>query len=76
MKAMSSTKTQQLVLVVLLTGGLLSGLWFGLIVSQKEKLHSLAQRKAAAQGRMQQVKETIARADQIETQFCDSRKRS
>ncbi len=75
MKKLSSVKSQQLVLVGLVTFGVIAGLWFGLISSQREKLKTLAERNHVAHARMKQVQETMGRADQIEAQLCENRKR-
>jgi Tfp pilus assembly protein PilO len=67
MNKLSKEKRQQLVLVVLITLTVLSGLWYGLIRAQQRGLAGLAERKTGVEKELANVKSTIARADQIET---------
>jgi hypothetical protein len=67
MKQLSKEKRNHLILVVLLTGIALGGLWFGLISYQKENLVRVAEKKAAADAKLKQVKSSIANADKVET---------
>lgn len=66
---MSKEKRNQLVLVFLVTGIALGGLWFGLISFQKESLVRIAEKKATADQKLKQVKASIASADSIEEQL-------
>jgi len=75
MKNISKEKRNQLVLVIMATGGVLVGLWLGLISSQQESLRALADNKAAAQRKLQQVKQSIEMADAIESQLDEAGKR-
>jgi hypothetical protein len=75
MKNLSKEKRTQLVLAVLLTGGLLGGLWFGLIRYQQQSLDSLAQNRIAAEQKLQQVKQAIETADLVETQLAEAGQR-
>lgn len=69
MKQLSKEKRSQLILVVLLTGVALGGLWFGLISFQKERLVRIAEKKAAAEAKLTQVKAAIVNADAIEEEL-------
>lgn len=69
MKSLSKEKQSQLLIVVLLTGAVLAGLWFGLIRFQQQSLKVLAQSKTAAQQKLQQVKQAIETADLVEAQL-------
>src|SRR5271166_672865 len=75
MNNLSKEKRNQLVLVVLLTGGLLTGLWCGLIHFQQQNLEVLAQSKTAAEQRLQLVKQAIENADMLEAQFAEAGQR-
>jgi hypothetical protein len=71
---LEKSKRDQLILVVLSTGILLAGLWFGLMNFQKQSLKNLDQRKALAQKKLKEVDQTIRNADKIETDLENSGK--
>lgn len=75
MNSLSKEKRNQLVLVVLVTGCLLVGLWFGLIRFQQDSLTVLGQSKIASEQRLDQVRQAIDAADQIESQLADAQQR-
>jgi hypothetical protein len=75
MNSLSKEKRNQLVLVVLLTGGALAALWFGLIRFQQQSLSALAQSKIGAQQKLEQVKQAIETADLLEVQLGETQKR-
>jgi hypothetical protein len=75
MNSLSKEKRNQLVLVVLLTGGVLAGLWFGLIRFQQARLDQLAQGKLVAAQKFDQVKEAIETADVVEAKLGEARQR-
>lgn len=75
MKKLSKEKRNHLVLVALLTGMSLAGVWFGLINYQKQSLASLAERKKAAALKLELVKKTVENAAKIEAQLCEADKR-
>lgn len=68
----SKQKRDQLILVVLVTAGVLAGLWFGLIRAQQIKLQLLSDRKVAADQKLKLVRETIENAAQIEASLVDA----
>ena len=74
MKKLSKEKQQQLILVVLVTVGVLAGLWLLLIKAQQENLRHLAEKKAATQQKLQQIRHAIATAAEVEQQLCESQK--
>ena len=75
MKKLSKEKSQQLILVVLVTLMAVFGLSYLLIKPQYEKWQNLKLQKDAALAKLQQVKFTIENADQIESQLCEAKKR-
>ena len=75
MNSLSKEKRNQLVLVALMTGGLLVGLWFGLIRFQKESLAVLAQSKTSSEQKLEQVRQAIEASDLIETQLTEVQQR-
>jgi hypothetical protein len=75
MNKLSKEKRNQLILVLMATGGVVCGLWLGLISSQQQSLGALADSKVAAQQKLKQVKQTIENAEGIETQLDETGKR-
>ncbi len=75
MNKLSKEKRQQLVLALVVTAVAVAGLWFGVIKSQKDRLHKLAEKKQAADTRLHQVKQAVENADRIETQLGEAGKR-
>jgi Tfp pilus assembly protein PilO len=73
-RKLSKEKRQQLILVVLGTVLVVSGLWFGLIHTQQGKLKQIAQKKIEEQKKLDQVRKAIQSADQVEQQLCEARK--
>ena len=74
MKNLSNEKRKQLVLVVLLTAGAMIGTAYGLIKPQYQKREKLVQARLAAERRLQQMRQSIEHADQVEAQLCETRK--
>lgn len=75
MKSLSKEKRNQLVLVVLLTGAVLAGLWFGLIRAQQQGLTVLAGDKIAAEQKLDQVRQAIETAEVVEAQLAEADRR-
>jgi len=75
MKNLSKEKRNQLVLVIMGTAGVIAGLWLGLISSQDDSLRALAENKATAQNKLQQIKQTIEMAEAIDCQLDQAGKR-
>jgi Tfp pilus assembly protein PilO len=75
MKRLPKEKRNHLVLVGLLTGIALVGVWFGVIKYQKQNLASLAARKQAATLKLELVKKAVGDAERIEIQLCEVDKR-
>jgi Tfp pilus assembly protein PilO len=75
MKKLSKEKTQQLALVGLITVAALVGMVYLVIKPQHERWQNLKVQREAALARLQQVKQTIENADQIESQLCEAKKR-
>jgi hypothetical protein len=70
----SKEKKQHLALVGVITAGVVSGLWLGLISVQKKSLGELVKRKAGAHQKLQVMKHAIETADQVEAQLCEVKK--
>ena len=66
-------KLNRLILVVLATLIAIAGLYFGLIRRQNENLVLLAQEKTAAARKLQVVRDTIRRADQIKVELDEAK---
>ena len=75
MKNLSNEKRKQLLLVVLLTAGAMIGTAYGLIKPEFAKREKVAQARRGAERRLQQMKQSIENADQIEAQLCETKKR-
>jgi len=75
MKNLSKEKRNQLVLVIMGTAGVIAGLWLGLISAQQDSLRALAENKATAQNKLQQIKQTIEMAEAIDCQLDQAGKR-
>ena len=75
MKNLSKEKRNELVLVVLITGAVLAGLWFGLIRFQQQRLAGLGENKRAAEQRLEQVRQAIETADLVEVQLGEASQR-
>ncbi len=67
-------KRNNLVLVALLTAIALGGIGFGLIRFQYDHLKAIASDTEAAEKKLRLMKETILRADQIESELADATK--
>ena len=67
-------KRNQLLLVLLVTAGLASGLWLGLIRKQQASLRNLANQQAVAESKLSEIKRTIDSSEQIEARLADSAK--
>jgi Tfp pilus assembly protein PilO len=74
LKKLPKEKQQQLFLIALVTVGVLAGIFFGLIKAQYEGLSALAQKKANLKGKVAQVTNTVAHADQLETELTGLKK--
>jgi hypothetical protein len=75
MNSLSKEKRNQFVLVILLTAGVLAVLWFGLIRFQQMKLNELAQSKAAAEQKLDLVRQAIETADLVDARLAESSQR-
>lgn len=75
MKNLPKEKRKQLILVLLLVVMALSGLWFGLIAFQQQKLRTVAAQKDIAEKKLKEVELAIKNAGQIETDLVESGKK-
>lgn len=69
MKKLSKEKRSQLIMVMLLIGAVLVGLYFGLIRFQQTGLSQLADQQRVAQGKVDQVQRAIRSAKEIEAEL-------
>lgn len=74
MNKLSTEKRKQLVLVALVATAAVAGIAYGLIKPEYQRRARLVESRKAAQQRLEQMKQTIENADQIETQLCDTKK--
>ncbi len=72
MSTLPKEKRNQLLLVVMVTGIVLCGLWFGLISFQQQKLRNLAQNNQNAGRKLKQMELSIKNAGQIEADLVES----
>jgi Tfp pilus assembly protein PilO len=75
MNKLSSEKQKQLALVALVTVVAIAGVGYGLIKPEYQRRDKLAQAKQAATQKVEQMKQSIENADQIDAQLCDTKKR-
>jgi hypothetical protein len=66
MKKLSKEKRLHLVLVGLLTGGVIAGLWFGLIAMQKGKLREIASKNSSIQHEIEKIQREVVGASAVE----------
>lgn len=66
MKHLPREKQQQLALVALATAGVIAGLWFGLIRAQQSAIEKLRSETAAAESRLQTMRDDISRGARIQ----------
>jgi len=75
MNKLSVEKRKQLVLVILVSVAAVAVVGYGLIKPEYRRRAALAQAKKSAHQKLEQMKQTIGNADQIEAQLCDTKKR-
>jgi Tfp pilus assembly protein PilO len=63
MNRISKEKRSQLILVALVVVAIIAGLWFGVIRSQQDDLHTLAQKKSEDMNQLAQIGDTIKNSD-------------
>ena len=73
-KKLPKEKKNQLVLVVIGTVAILTGLGFGLIRFQYSRLNSMAAKTTTAVTRLQQMRDAIRNTDRLETEVVDAKK--
>jgi hypothetical protein len=73
-KKLSKEKRNHLILVVIITLGVLSGLGFGLIKYQYVNLKHLSGKLAATDTKLKQMREAVKNSDKLETDLVDARK--
>ena len=75
MNKLPKEKRNQLILVVVIIGFGIAGIWYGLISFQNQYLLDLADRKNAAQEKLKKVETAIKNADQTEADLATSSKK-
>ncbi len=73
MRRLSKQKKQQLLLTVLVTLTVLTGIWFGLIRVQQQSIVKVKEKTVAARKQLDSVKTTITRAEEIEASLTQGR---
>jgi hypothetical protein len=74
MKKLSSEKQKQLVLVVLVAAAVIAGIGYALIKPEYRRQDKMAAARQNARLRLDQMKQTIENAEEIEVRLCDTRK--
>src|SRR5947209_19566904 len=67
MNKLSKQKRDQLILVILVTGLGISGIWFGLISFQNSHLQDLSDRTAAVRHNLDKIDQAVQHAEQLQT---------
>jgi len=75
MNKLPKEKRNQLILVILIIGASITGIWYGLINFQQQYLKDLAERKNAAQDKLRKVELAIKNADQTEADLASASKK-
>ncbi len=75
MKKLPKEKRNHLMLVMLVTGMVLIGLYFGLIKTLEDHLGNVAKRRDNARRKLEQVKQAITNANLLETQVVQASER-
>src|SRR5438445_6565511 len=75
MNKLSKEKQTRLILVILVTVAVLSGLWFGLINFQDKSLRDLAVKKDAARAKLDKEELRIKNADRLEAEVIEATKK-
>lgn len=66
MKKIPKEKQMHLVLVAILTVGIMGGLWFGIVTSQKDKLRDIANKHKNLQQQSEKMLKTIKEGSEVE----------
>ena len=69
MKKMSPAKRRQVLLILLVTGGVLAGLWFSLVSAQNRGLVELDRSIKAMEDKLHTTRKTLQGAAQLETEL-------
>ena len=73
-KKLPKEKRNNLILVVIITLAVLSGLGFGLIKFQFSKLHGLRDKRAVAERKLHEMHDAVKNADRVETELVELKK--
>lgn len=71
MNKLRAEKKKQLLMVVVGTGAILAGIWFGLISAQKDTLQALDSRKAGLEKKNEQMQTTLKSAQRVQTELAE-----
>ncbi len=66
MKKLSKEKRMHLILVGLLTGGVIAGLWFGLITMQEGKIKDIKDKSLSVQKEIDKIQKVVVEAHEVE----------
>lgn len=72
MNKLRAEKKKQLLMVLVATGAILAGIWFGLISAQKNTLRALDTRKAGLQTKNDQMQTALKGAQRVQTELAES----
>src|SRR5262245_53870195 len=75
MRHLPKEKRNRLILVILITVIVLSGLWFGLIGYQQKHLQDLAERRSTVQTKLDKVQQVVRNAEFVESETAIATKR-
>src|SRR5215471_9430587 len=75
MRKLSKEKRNQLILVIMLTGMALGGIWFGLVSYQQEALRRLSDRKMVVKSKLTQIEQAGRNAERLESELAETGKR-
>jgi Tfp pilus assembly protein PilO len=71
MNKMSEAKKKQLAMVLMATGAILAGIWFGLISAQQDALRGLSSRKATIQNKRDQMLTTLKTCEKTQAELAE-----
>ena len=72
MNKIRAEKKKQLLMVLVGTGAILAGIWFGLISGQKDTLRALDSRKAGLEKKNDQMQTTLKSATRVQAELAES----
>jgi len=71
MNKLRAEKRKQLLMILVGTGAILAGIWFGLISGQKDMLRALDSRKASLEKKNDQMQTTLKSAQRVQAELAE-----